>query len=206
MLNKIKNNPGAVSLFVTIIAIYGAFLGYTTAASYRAGYLSYFGVSIDMVPFWPKISDFMIAPVIATIYIVIMTTLFFGAVVLGNYLGYKTVRFAERKKKDEDKSPLFDKVTRISTIGMISAYFIVISLALPYFIMQGKGEDFAKTTKSFTQLTDRGTTTILIYQHEGTGVIKEYNPQTKEFSGDYEVIDLTGQKFKQVTLERVAKD
>ena len=206
MLNKIKNNPGVVSLLITIVAIYGAFLGYTTAASYRAGYLSYFGVSIDMVPFWPKISDFMIAPLIAVIYIVIMTILFFGAVMLGNYLGHKTVRFFERKKKNEDKSPLFDKVTRFSAIVMIGVYFTGISLALPYFIMQGMGENFAKTTKSFTQLTDRKTTTILIYQHEGTGIIKEYNLQTKEFSDDYEVIDLTGQKFKQLTLERPSTD
>lgn len=125
---------------------------------------------------------------------------------LGNYLGYKTVRFFERKKKVDSKSPVFDKVTRFSVIGMVGVYFIIISLALPYFIMQGMGENFAKTTKDFTQLTDRETTTILIYQHEGAGVIKGYDPRTKEFSNDYEVIDLTGQKFKQVTLERLLLD
>lgn len=206
MFNKRKNNLGTASLLVTIVAIYGAFLGYTTAASYRAGYLSYFGVSIDMVPFWPKISDFMIAPVIAIIYIVIMTVVFFGAVMLGNYLAHKTVRFLERKKKDEEKSPMFDKVTRLTTIGLVGIYFIIMSLALPYFIMQGMGENFAKTTKDFTQLTDREATTVLIYQHESTGVIKEYDPDTKEFSDGYEVIDLTDQKFKHVTLERLATD
>lgn len=206
MLNKIKNNSWATSLVVTIVAIYGAFLGYTTAASYRAGYLSYFGVSIDMVPFWPKISDFMIAPVIAIIYIVIMTVVFFGAVMLGNYLAHKTVRFLERKKKEEEKSPMFDKVTQFTTVGLVGIYFIIMSLALPYFIMQGMGENFAKTTKDFTQLTGRETTTILIYQHEGTGIVKGYDPETKEFLDDYEVINLTGQKFNQVTLERPEAD
>lgn len=201
MFKKLKENSAVTSILITVLTIYGLFLGYTTAASYRAGYLSYFGVSIDMVPFWPKISDFMIAPVIGVLYIVVIMILLVLAIIIGNYLGYLTVKIYEflRKQKSQESLPrIFDKTTNL----LVLALFVGTSFSLPYFTMQHFGESYARSMTQFTALKGREQTTVLIYQHEGTGIVKEYNPETKQFSSDYEVIDLAGQTFKQITAER----
>lgn len=201
MFKKLKEKPGALSLVITVATIYTGLLAYSTAASYRAGYLSYFGVSIDMVPFWPKISDFMIAPVLSIVYILLATGLAFLAIVAGNFLGYWTTRLFDfiRKHKSQETLPqLLDTTTKY----LVVIFFICISFSVPYFTIQGFGESYAKAIDQVTVLADSEETEVLIYQHDSVGIIKKYDPETKQFSSDYEIIDITGQKFERVTIER----
>lgn len=154
-----------------------------------------------MVPFWPKISDFMIDPIISVIYLVVMMIIATLAILLGTYLGHWSAKLIQKlfKRKDKDDLP---RVIDASVMYIVLTVFIVFSVITAYVFMPQFGENFARSNTQFTKLTDREATTLLIHQYDGSGVIKEYNPDTKEFSNSYEVIELSGEKFERVTIER----
>ena len=139
----------------------------------------------------------MVTSIIGAVYIIVVFILFVAAMILGNYIRYWTIRLYEfiRKQKSQEALPrIFDKTTKYLAFIL----FLGISFAIPYFTMPHFGHNYAQAMTKFTTLKDGGEhTPVLIYQHEGMGIVKEYNTTTKEFLSGYEVINLVGNKFVQ---------
>lgn len=183
--------------------LYVGLVAHAAATSFKAGYLSYFGIDIRSVDYWPSIADFMNEPIIVVGAIIILLALCFGAIVLINGLHWIMQKIAKKKKWKKfldfiDEKPYGWKLTT----GVLIALLLFVSFKIPLYDSYGRGIEAAKKQTSFVVInSDSDSRQALIYQYNDLGLFKTYNPGVKQFNKDYETLDLKGKSFEYLKLD-----
>lgn len=189
---------------ISISTVLGFLLAHGAVASYKSGYLLYFGVNINDIQFWPTIFDFMVAPIIffafwivvtliAPVWMIVINLLMRVLHKLAKKLNLKIIQRATSEKP-------FPKSIIIGTLAITS---IIFAASLIYGQLTTSGHGVAEKQRDFTQLLGSEKPQFVIYQHDGQAVVKTYDPKTKKFTEPYEVVNIEGKSFKRTNLNDI---
>jgi len=183
-----------------VIATFVVAISYGTLTSYYAGYLRYFEVDIQSIGFWPQLSDFLIIASGAILGILIATGLGLPLLLIANIIA-KKLKNSEKKGVQEIGDSL--QLSKQWIIGIVLSTLAILAFSLIYVQSEKNGFKAASEKSNFTNLTTtKNSNEILIYQSNGTGIIKTYDENSKKFNDGYRTIELVNQSFDQVLLKR----
>lgn len=197
-----KDRYGAIGLGFSIATVYVILVAHASAASFKAGYLSYFGIDIRHVNYWPSIADFMNEPIVVFGAIVIFVLLYVGSVLLINFIHWAAQKLAKKYRwkwvqENVEEKPFGLKIT----LGVLITLFLFLSIKLPFYDAYDRGVAAAEDQKNFTVVVSNEIKKqALIYQDGQTGLFKVYDTSAKSFSRSYEPEDITGLSLEAVQL------
>lgn len=197
-----RNHIGIAGLGVTIGSIYITLVAYATATTFKAGYLSYFGVDIRNVDYWPTIPDLMNQPILVVLAILVLLGLGFLAILAVNGIHWVALKIAEKRKWNKFKDFIDEKPYGWKlTTGILVAFLLFLSIKMPLYDSYDQGIDAAKRQKNFTIIVSESSEKqVLIYQYADVGIFKTYDNDTESFAESYDVIDMTGLRLQAVKL------
>jgi len=183
-----------------VIATFVVAISYGTLTSYYAGYLRYFEVDIQSIGFWPQLSDFLIIASGAILGILIASGLGLLLLLFANIIA-KKLKNSEKKGVREIGDSL--QLSKQWIIGIVLFTLVILAFTLIYVQSEENGFKAASEKSNFTNLTTtKNSNEILIYQSNGTGIIKTYDENSKKFNDGYRTIELVNQSFDQVLLKK----
>lgn len=203
-MDKSQNKESKLTWMVrnfAAISFFAVLYSHAVITFFYAGYLNSFGINIEDINFWPKITDFAVYGAPLLFLVAVSTFLCWLAIYLINSLlsimGKKAKRSNVRSiVKDLAMPQSYVISTLILAVLMLSIYSI-------YLQSYPMGEDRGQNRKVFSRvLMGDDNTHLLVYQNGNTGVVKRYNPSAKEFDEGYQVVDLTDLSYERVEIVR----
>lgn len=200
--NECKSYIPAITLALSVASIYITLVAHASSTSFKSGYLTYFGIDIRNVDYWPTITDLMNEPllVIGSIFILLVVCLIAIMIINGLYdIFQKLAEWRKWKKLLNffDEKPY----SKGLSLGVLIAVLVFLSFKIPLYDSRDRGVEVAKEQTSFAAVVSENTEKhVLVYQYGDTGLFKIYNTETKSFSEAYELLNMSGLKLQQVKL------
>ncbi|UTX51132.1 hypothetical protein KI440_02910 [Candidatus Saccharibacteria bacterium TM7i] len=195
----------ALGFWLSVTVIYVTLIAYASSTSFKAGYLSYFHIDIKHVDYTPSIADLMNQPVTIILAIILLLIIYFAIILIINFLHWLLSKIANKKGWVQFLDLIGEKpFGRRLIIASLIALLLILSFKLPLLDSFSSGTKFAEQQKNFTTLVvddQKKTIKVLIHQHEGIGLFKTYNTDSKTFNSSYEAIDLTNTELNYVQIQ-----